>query len=105
MSETAKWCTKTRAELGSEVVLGIDYHHRLTVAEAASFAKKCRGAHWILLREPIRDECPSAYQSLRKLTDIPFAIGEEFASKWQFSLILKMIFSNLPELTYAMLEV
>ena len=36
------------------------------------------------IEEPIRDECPSAYQSLRKLTDIPFAIGEEFASKWQF---------------------
>ena len=57
------------------------------------------------VEEPIRDECPNAYQSLRKLTDIPFAIGEEFASKWQFSLILKTIFSNLPELTYAMLEV
>ena len=25
-----------------------------------------------------------AYAALRKLTDIPFAIGEEFASKWQF---------------------
>jgi hypothetical protein len=36
------------------------------------------------LEEPIRDETPEAYESLRKMTDVPFAIGEEFASKWQF---------------------
>jgi galactonate dehydratase len=36
------------------------------------------------LEEPIRDECPEAYESLRKLTPQPLAIGEEFASKWQF---------------------
>ena len=35
------------------------------------------------LEEPIRDECPEAYQALRSLTDVPFAIGEEFSSKWQ----------------------
>lgn len=37
---------------------------------------------WI--EEPIRDETPEAYEELRKLTPVPFAIGEEFASKWQF---------------------
>ena len=40
--------------------------------------------HIGFFEEPIRDECPSAYQSLRNFIDIPFAIGEEFASKWQF---------------------
>ncbi len=37
---------------------------------------------WI--EEPIRDESPEAYEELRKLTPVPFAVGEEFASKWQF---------------------
>jgi hypothetical protein len=27
---------------------------------------------------------PEAYEELRKLSPVPFAIGEEFASKWQF---------------------
>src|SRR6266540_465172 len=31
-----------------------------------------------------RDETPEAYEALRTMTDVPFAIGEEFASKWQF---------------------
>jgi predicted AAA+ superfamily ATPase len=34
--------------------------------------------------DKIRDENPEAYAALRKMTDIPFAIGEEFSSKWQF---------------------
>jgi galactonate dehydratase len=81
---TAKWMVKAREELGEDVVLGIDYHHRLSVAEAASFCQKMPSGTLDFLEEPIRDETPEAYESLRTLTDIPFAIGEEFASKWQF---------------------
>ena len=54
------------------------------VAEAASFCQKMPPGTLDFLEEPIRDETPEAYEALRRLTDIPFAIGEEFASKWQF---------------------
>jgi galactonate dehydratase len=84
IGETAKWCTKAREELGDTVVLGVDYHHRLSVAEAASFCQKMPSGTLDFLEEPIRDETPEAYEALRKLTDVPFAIGEEFSSKWQF---------------------
>ena len=33
------------------------------------------------LEEPLRDETPEAYETLRTMTDVPFAVGEEFASK------------------------
>ena len=81
---TAKACTLAREALGETVVLGIDWHHRLSVAEAASFCQKMPRGTLEFLEEPIRDETPEAYESLRTMTDIPFAIGEEFASKWQF---------------------
>ena len=81
---TAKWMTRAREALGEDVVLGIDYHHRLSVAEAASFCQKMPRGTLDFIEEPIRAETPDAYAALRKLTDIPFAIGEEFASKWVF---------------------
>ena len=65
-------------------MLGVDYHHRLSVAEAASFCQKMPSGTLDFLEEPIRDETPEAYEALRKMTDVPFAIGEEFACKWQF---------------------
>jgi galactonate dehydratase len=84
IAATAKWCIRAREELGEDVVLGIDYHHRLSVAEAASFCQKMPSGTLDFLEEPIRDETPEAYEALRRMVDIPFAIGEEFASKWQF---------------------
>ena len=81
IAATAPWMIKAREELGEGVVLGIDYHHRLSVAETASFCQKMPSGTLDFLEEPIRDETPEAYESLRKLTDVPFAIGEEFASQ------------------------
>jgi galactonate dehydratase len=81
---TAQWLTKLREEVGSAAVLGIDYHHRLSVAEAASFCQRMPAGTLDFLEEPIRDEAPEAYEALRKMTPVPFAIGEEFSSKWQF---------------------
>ena len=84
IATSAKWCVRAREELGGDVVLGIDLHHRLSVAEAASFCQKMPSGTLDFLEEPIRDETPFAYKALRQMVDIPFAIGEEFASKWQF---------------------
>lgn len=81
---TAKWLTQLREAIGPEPILGIDYHHRLSVAETASFCQRMPSGTLDFLEEPIRDETPEAYESLRTLTNVPFAIGEEFASKWQF---------------------
>lgn len=84
IGETARWMVKAREALGDTVVLGIDYHHRLSVAETASFCQKMPAGTLDFLEEPIRDETPEAYESLRSMVDVPLAIGEEFASKWQF---------------------
>lgn len=81
---TAKWLVKVREAIGSELTLGVDYHHRLTIAETASFCQRMPVGTLDFIEEPIRDETPEAYQALRKLTNVPFAVGEEFSSKWQF---------------------
>jgi galactonate dehydratase len=81
---TAQWLTRVREEFGPDPVLGIDYHHRLSVAETASFCQRMPSGTLDFLEEPIRDECPEAYATLRQMTGVPMAIGEEFSSKWQF---------------------
>jgi galactonate dehydratase len=81
---TATWLTKLREAVGPDPVLGIDYHHRLSVAEAASFCQRLPPGTLDFLEEPIRDETPDAYAALRSMVEVPFAIGEEFQSKWQF---------------------
>ncbi len=81
---TADWMPRIRAAVGPAPVLGVEYHHRLSVAEAASFCQRMPTGTLDFLEEPIRDETPEAYATLRQMTGVPFAVGEEFASKWQF---------------------
>lgn len=81
---TAEWLTRLREAVGPAPVLGIDYHHRLNVPEAASFCQRMPRGTLDFLEEPIRAESPEAYAALRSMVDVPFAIGEEFASKWAF---------------------
>ena len=84
IANSAEWLVKAREQLGNQAIIGVDYHHRLNVAETASFCQMMPSHTLDFLEQPIRDETPEAYEVLRTLTDVPFAIGEEFASKWQF---------------------
>ncbi|NMH88462.1 mandelate racemase/muconate lactonizing enzyme family protein [Flavivirga algicola] len=80
----AEWMLALRKEIGNKITIGIDYHSRLSLAETYSFMKRMPEGTLDFIEEPIRDETPGAYEALRKMIDIPFAIGEEFSSKWQF---------------------
>lgn len=79
------WLGEIRRALGSGVELSIDFHHRLSVAEAALFCQRAAPLHLHYVEEPIRAESPEAYRQLRSMTSVPLAIGEEFSSKWAFA--------------------
>jgi galactonate dehydratase len=95
---TSQWLREVRESVGHEIVLGIDYHHRLSVAEAASFCQKMPDGTLDFLEEPIRAETPEAYESLGRMTRIPFAIGEEFSSKWAFLPYIERGLTNFARL-------
>jgi len=89
LASTAAALVKVRETFGSALTLGIDYHHRLSLAETASFCQRLPSGTLDFIEEPIRDESPEAYAALRRLTNVPFAVGEEFSSKWQFAPYLE----------------
>jgi galactonate dehydratase len=80
----AHWIREVRRAVGSQVALSIDFHHRLSVAEAALFCNKVADVQLMFLEEPIRAQNPKAYRQLRAMTETAFAVGEEFSSKWEF---------------------
>ena len=84
IADAAAVLTEARQELGNDITLGIDFHHRLTIAETASFCQKMPRGTLDFIEDPIRHQTPEAYAILRQMVDVPFAIGEECASKWDF---------------------
>ncbi|MGC6425194.1 MAG: mandelate racemase/muconate lactonizing enzyme family protein [Lentimonas sp.] len=89
LAYVADWLIKVREAVGSRAIIGYDFHHRLSVAEAASFLQRMPVGTLDYIEEPIRAESPEAYEALRTLSPVPFAIGEEFSSKWAFKPYLE----------------
>ncbi len=89
MANLTEWLPALRKEMGNIMTIGMDYHHRLTVPETVSFISRMPAGTLDFLEEPIRDENPQVYQQLRKMIQVPLALGEEFSSKWQFWPYLK----------------
>lgn len=89
LGKTVATLKALRAQFGPDLCIGIDLHHRYSPAEVASFCNLLPSGTLDFLEEPIRSESPEAYEKLRKLTTIPFAVGEEFASKWQAAPFLE----------------
>ena len=83
-------------------MLGIDYHHRLSVAEAASFCQRLPSGTLDFLEEPIRDEYPRGLRGAAQDGGVPFAIGEEFSSKWAFLPYIERGITNFAASTCAM---
>lgn len=100
LQPSADGLRRIRDAVGPEVQLSVDYHHRLNVAEAALFCRKVDdlGIQLLFLEEPIRAQNPDAYRQLRTMTTIPFAIGEEFDSKWDFRPFIEQGILNFARL-------
>lgn len=91
---TADQIKQVRQRVGPDIQLAIDYHHRLNVAEAAAFCQRIQDVNLLFLEEPIRSESPDAYAALRKMTPMPFAIGEEFSGIYVFAPFIEQGLAN-----------
>lgn len=88
------WLREIRKAVGPGIQLAAECHHRLSVAEAAYFAQQAADVHLYFIEEPIRTESPAAYRQLRAMTPTPFAVGEEFSSKWAFAPFIEEGLTN-----------
>jgi mannonate dehydratase len=71
---------RLRAELGPEVHLLHDVHHRLTPIEAARLGKALEPYHLFWLEDPVPAELQDGFRWIRHHTTVPLAVGEVFSS-------------------------
>ena len=73
---------KLRVELGPDVHLLHDVHHRLTPIEAARLGKSLEPYHLFWLEDPTPAELQASFELIRRHTTTPIATGEVFNSLW-----------------------
>jgi mannonate dehydratase len=71
---------RLRRELGSEIALLHDAHHRLAPIEAARFGRALEPYHLFWLEDPTPAENPDGFRLIRQHTTTPLAVGEVFNS-------------------------
>jgi mannonate dehydratase len=69
---------RLRRELGFEIHLLHDVHHRLTPIEAARLGKSLEPHRLFWLEDPVPAEVQQAYRIIRQHTTTPIAVGEVF---------------------------
>jgi galactonate dehydratase len=73
-----------REALGEEVELCFDIHTRLSPADSILLCREVASFRPYFMEDPIRSESPQSFRLLREKIDVPLAVGEQFASKWDF---------------------
>jgi galactonate dehydratase len=101
LAVTADGLVKLREAVGPEPVLGIDYHAMLNVAEAASFCQRLPAGTLDFIEDPIHERTPAGYRALRRMTEVPFAVGEAFTSKWDWLPYIEEDLVNLARIDVA----
>ena len=69
---------RLRRELGYELHLLHDVHHRLTPIEAARLGKSLEPYRLFWLEDPVPAENQAAFRTIRQHTTTPIAVGEVF---------------------------
>lgn len=73
-----------REALGEEIELCFDIHTRLDPPDAIRLCREVLPYRPFFMEDPVRSESPQTFHLLRQKIDTPLAVGEQFASKWDF---------------------
>ena len=71
---------RARRELGPDLHLLHDVHHRLTPIEAARLGKALEPYHLFWMEDPVPAELQESFRLIRQHTTTPLAVGEVFSS-------------------------
>ena len=78
-----------REEVGPEIEIVIDYHTRLDPPDAIKLGRELEPYDPFFLEDPLRCENPQTYRQIRQHVSAPLAVGEHYATKWEFRQMIE----------------
>ncbi len=84
MHQTLRQLQAVREAVGHKLELMVDLHTRLSPNEAVWFCRECEPLRIYVIEDPIRSEHAAGYRHIRSHTNVPLAVGEQWASAWEF---------------------
>ena len=78
-----------REAVGEVIEICIDVHTRLDPADAVTLCRQLEPLRPYFVEDPVRSENPAALKKLAGKVHVPIAMGEQYASKWEFRQVVE----------------
>jgi L-alanine-DL-glutamate epimerase-like enolase superfamily enzyme len=78
-----------RAAVGDDIEICFDVHTRLDPPDAIRLCREVERFRPFFVEDPLRSEGPYSLRLVRQQTAVPLAVGEQFASKWEFREVIE----------------
>ena len=78
-----------REAVGEAIEICIDVHTRLDPADAVILCRQLEPLRPYFVEDPVRSENPAALKKLASKVHVPIAMGEQYASKWEFRQVVE----------------
>ena len=87
--ETIRQCEAVRDAVGEDIELLIDVHTRLHPSHVIPLCRALEQYRLYFIEDPLRSENMSTYHQLARHVAVPLAVGEQFATKWEFRELIE----------------
>ena len=86
---TIDFCKRIDAAVGGGGKWAIDLHTRFDTTEGIKICKALEGLEPYFVEDIIRSENPEVYNTVRLLTTVPIAVGEQFGDRWDTNTFIE----------------
>ncbi len=78
-----------REAVGPDIEICIDVHTRLDPPDTIRLGRKLEPYDPFFIEDPLRCENPQTYRLVRNHVNCPLAVGEHYATKWEFRQLIE----------------
>ena len=75
--------------MGPEIEICIDVHTRLDPPDTIRLGRQLEEYDPFFIEDPLRCENPQTYRQVRHHVSCPLAVGEHYATKWEFRQMIE----------------
>lgn len=86
---TIKQFEALRNAVGDDIEICLDIHTRLDPMDSVTLCRALEQYRPYFLEDPLRSENPDSFRQFRQHVSAPLAMGEQFASKWEFRQLIE----------------
>lgn len=86
---TIKQFEALRDAVGDDIEICLDIHTRLDPMDSVTLCRAVEQYQPYFLEDPLRSENPDSFRQFRQHVAAPLAMGEQFASKWEFRQLIE----------------